>query len=138
MLISSFLVVQVLLCFYCHGFFTSMATNAPVKRNNPTRTAIRTTSEQQAWPTIENDTCPERSFYVTGTITPSCQGNGLGYISTARTQEPFSGLGGTDQRTMLIPSFLVVQEDVEQDEEAQVLALHQWDQPALPGTRRRG
>ncbi|XP_075739452.1 uncharacterized protein LOC142784947 isoform X2 [Rhipicephalus microplus] len=109
MLISSFLVVQVLLCFYCHGFFTSMATNAPVKRNNPTRTAIRTTSEQQAWPTIENDTCPERSFYVTGTITPSCQGNGLGYISTARTQEPFSGLGGTDQRTMLIPSFLVVQ-----------------------------
>lgn len=101
MLIPSFLVVKASLCFHSHGFATSTATNAPVKENMPTRAAIRTT--------IENETSAPRSFYVTGTITPSRRRNGLGYISTAHTQERFSALGGTDQRTMLIPSFLVVQ-----------------------------
>ncbi|KAL3188892.1 hypothetical protein MRX96_003047 [Rhipicephalus microplus] len=109
MFIPSFLVLQPSLCFHCHGFTAGTATDALMKGNVLTRAAIRTTCEQQALPTIENDTCPQRSLYVTGTITPSRQGNRLGYISTARTQEPFSGLGGTNQKTMLIPSFLVLQ-----------------------------
>ncbi|KAH6919811.1 hypothetical protein HPB50_029201 [Hyalomma asiaticum] len=87
MLITSFLVVQV-----SQGLtvMASLRVRYQFNRegNHADESSDKDDKQRATMAAIENDTCPQRSFYVTGTITPSLQANGLGYINTARLQEP--------------------------------------------------
>lgn len=84
-----------------------MAANASLDETTPMTAATLTPNEQPAWPTFINSACQQRSGYVTSVITPHVA-TGLCYINPVRAIGPFSGLGGTDKRPVLIPTFFVV------------------------------